>query len=237
MKAVLTGLVLSLASIGAYAQSLDERLVMAVQNTEIDDIVEIPIRNLKAVENEGQILYMSDNGRYVLVGQIYDMWTRKTLDTMSQIQRSVTHLSFADMNMPIEELNTATVGQGQSKVVAFVDPQCESCHKLIKQAQKLSDDFTFQFVFVPALGEGSVNDVKHISCTNDKKGVVDAVLKDRVSRLSAPAECDLNVFNTTLIAADLMGVNGVPFIVAPDGEILRGLPNDLRTWLQEREQK
>lgn len=237
MKAVLTGLVLSLASVGAYAQSLDERLVMATESIDIKEIVEIPIRNLKAVESEGQILYISDNGRYVLVGQIYDLWTRQTLDTMNQIRRSVTHLSFDDMNMPIEELNSVSVGKGRSKVVAFVDPKCESCHTLIKQAQGLSDDFTFQFVFVPALGEVSVKDVKHISCATDKQGVVDAVLKNRVGRLAAPAECDLNVFNTTLVAADLMGINGVPFIVAPDGEILRGLPNDLKTWLQEREQQ
>ena len=142
MKAVLTGLVLSLASVGAYAQSLDERLVMATESVDIKEIVEIPIRNLKAVESEGQILYMSDNGRYVLVGQIYDLWTRQTLDTMNQIRRSVTHLSFDDMNMPIEELNSVSVGKGRSKVVAFVDPKCESCHTLIKQAQGLSDDLS-----------------------------------------------------------------------------------------------
>ncbi|RSE57645.1 DsbC family protein [Alcaligenes faecalis] len=234
MKAVINGLVLSLASIGAFAQSLDERLVMATESIDIKEIVQIPIRNLKAVESEGQILYMSDNGRYVLVGQIYDIWTRKTLDTMDQIRRSTTHLSFKDMNMPIEELNTVSMGQGQSKVVAFVDPKCESCHVLIKQAQGMSDDFTFQFVFVPALGESSVNQVKHISCTPDKQGVADAVLKNHVDRLAVPQDCDLKVFNTTLVAADLMGINGVPFIVAPNGEILRGLPNDLKSWLQER---
>src|SRR3546814_1560108 len=88
MKLKLLCLALSLASACVHAQSLEERLAMAAQNVKIDEVVSLPVQKLKAVESEGQIVFMSENGRFVFIGQIYDVWQRKSLDTMGQIKNA-----------------------------------------------------------------------------------------------------------------------------------------------------
>lgn len=237
MKALLPGLVMAILSTSVFAQSIEERMAMAAQNIPIEEIVTVPIRNLKAVESEGQIVFMSDNGRFVLIGQLIDVWQRKSLDTMSQISDAVTRLSFENMGLNIDDLNTVTVGQGSAQVVAFVDPLCESCITLIDQAESLGDRYSFKFVFVPALGNQSVQSAKNISCANDKKAALQSVRNGTSASLTGTEDCDGTRFQTTLIAADLMGINGVPFIVAPNGEIGRGMPDNLVEWLKDREQK
>lgn len=237
MKALVSGLALALIGTSVFAQSIEERMAVAAQNIPIEEIVTVPIRNLKAVESEGQIVFMSDNGRFVLVGQMIDVWQRQSLDTMSQIKNAVTRLSFDKMGLEIDDLNTITVGQGSARVVAFVDPMCETCLDLIDQAGTMGEDYSFKFVFVPALGDESVAITKNISCSSDEKGALQSLRNGTAASMPASDDCDGKRFQTTLIAADLMGINGVPFIVAPNGEIVRGMPENLGQWLKEREQK
>lgn len=232
-----TCLLLYVASFGVTAQSIEERLVLAAQSTQIEEVIEVPIRSLKAVESEGQIVFMSDNGRYVLVGQIYDILARKSLDTMSQIKRSVSHIDIDEVGLAVEMLNTLQTGRGEADVVAFVDPLCQACNDLIAMASLLSDTYTFKFIFVPALGGQSAEFVKRISCTSDEEKILTALKQGAIDSLTQLKDCDLNKFNRTLVTADLLGVNGVPFIVAPNGEILRGLPEDLSEWLLIRSKK
>ena len=43
----------------------------------IKEIVTLPIKGIRAVESDGQIVFISDNGRFVITGQIYDVWGKK----------------------------------------------------------------------------------------------------------------------------------------------------------------
>nr|WP_252152636.1 disulfide isomerase DsbC N-terminal domain-containing protein [Escherichia coli] len=46
----------------------------------IEDIVELPIKGVRAVQSDGQIMFLSENGRFVISGQIYDLWSKKPLN-------------------------------------------------------------------------------------------------------------------------------------------------------------
>ena len=231
--AALAMMVLASASVAAQEQSLDERMALAAQSIKIDAIATLPIRSLKAVESEGKIVFMSENGRFALVGQMYDIWQKKPLDTIAQIRDAGSKLSFKGMGLDIDELNTLSMGSGKEQVVAFVDPNCPICHTLMKDAKGLTEQYTFKFVVVPALGKDSVAPTKAVACAKDRAEALTAFMGNTIKSLPTQEPCDMKRYSTTLIAADLMGINGVPLVVAPNGDISRGRPSNLSSWLKE----
>ncbi|TFT44863.1 DsbC family protein, partial [Proteus mirabilis] len=68
----------------------------------------------------------------------------------------------------------------------------------------------------------------------DKKAATDALLNGRISNLEQDDTCNLEPMQRTLVTAQILGIQGVPFIVANDGRISRGRPYDLSAWLEGR---
>src|SRR5690606_33844687 len=66
-------------------QAFDTRLLDEVRKLKIEKLVDIPIQSLKAVESNGEIHYISNNGRFILQGRLVDVLQQKPLDTMPQI--------------------------------------------------------------------------------------------------------------------------------------------------------
>jgi len=122
----------------------------------IKEIVTLPIKGIRAVESDGQIVFISDNGRFVITGQIYDVWGR----------------------MDVDKLNTISFGHGPKDVVLFVDPRCGVCHKLIGEAKPLAEEYTFKIVVIPALGDESNQLAKALHCAKDKTNALDALLNN-----------------------------------------------------------
>lgn len=200
----------------------------------LDAIVELPIKSLKAVEANGEILFMSENGRFVLRGELYDIWYKDTLDTTNEIQDAATRIHFERMGADLDDYNTLSIGSGSKQVVAFVDPQCSVCHKLMKDAESLGRKYTFKFVVVPALGNKSDELARKVYCAEDRQDALDAYMTNNLETLPQKSSCDTKQYDLTLMMAHLLDVQGVPFVVAPDGRYSQGRPTQLKNWLEDK---
>lgn len=201
----------------------------------IEDLVDLPIKGLKAVESEGQIRFISENGRFVISGQIYDLWSKKPLNTMSQMRDVADRIHFGQIGMDVDTLNTVSMGSGDKEVVVFVDPRCAVCHKLLHEAKSLIDDYTFKVIVIPALGAESNRLSKALFCAKDKTNALDALMNNTIASLSSKTACDPAQYDQTLLTAHFIGIEGVPFIVAPDGRVGKGRPKNLKSWLEGAE--
>ena len=112
----------------------------------------LPINGVRAVESDGQIVFISDNGRFVITGQIYDVWSKNLSAQCPKCVLSPTAYISKEMGMDVDKLNTISFGHGPKDVVLFVDPRCGVCHKLIGEAKPLAEKYTFKIVVIPALG-------------------------------------------------------------------------------------
>jgi len=199
----------------------------------IDGAVALPIKGIQAIESQGQIHFISDNGRYMFVGQLVDMWSpEKNLSTFSQIKKSAELINLRAMGVDIDSLNTMVIGSGQKEVVAFVDPKCGVCHKLMADAKAMVSEYTFKFISVPALGDESNALSRRLFCAEDKKQRVEAFMNNTIKTLPQKAKCDTAGYDKTLLVATLLPVEGVPFVIAPDGRSSKGYPQNLKTWLK-----
>ena len=49
----------------------------------------------------------------------------------------------------------------------------------------------------------------------------------------SPEEHEMPVLNCAV--HDILGLDGVPYLIAPDGRLHQGVPEDLETWLEGKE--
>lgn len=201
----------------------------------IEAIATLPIKGIRAVQSDGQIMFLSENGRFVISGQIYDLWSKKPLNTMSQMRDVAERIHFKSMGMDVDTLNTVSMGHGDQEVVVFVDPQCAVCHHLMDDAKLLVAEYTFKFIVIPALGAESNRLAKGLYCAKDKTHALDALMNNTLDSLVSKATCDPSQYDQTLLTAHFIGIAGVPFVVAPDGRISKGRPNNLQSWLERAE--
>ncbi|MCT4736102.1 disulfide isomerase DsbC N-terminal domain-containing protein [Citrobacter freundii] len=155
MRTKLLGALMVFGIITGTAHASSKLEITDPRAAKIEDIVELPIKGVRAVQSDGQIMFLSENGRFVISGQIYDLWSKKPLNTMSQMRDVAERIHFKSMGMDVDTLNTVSMGRGDKEVVVFVDPRCAVCHQLMGDAKSLVDDYTFKFIVIPALGAES----------------------------------------------------------------------------------
>ncbi|ODN41399.1 DsbC family protein [Piscirickettsia litoralis] len=207
--------------------------VFAEAPAKINHIFTLPIKSMKVVDSNGELYFMSENGRYVFRGELFDAWYRKEIDNVKDLQQTANRLDFSKMGIKLDGLATLTLGHGPKKATLFVDPRCPYCHGVLKDAQHLVNDYTFTVVPVPALGDKSNQLDKVLACTANKKKALEALINEKIDQLpQSKKDCDLSAYNKTLVTAQVLGINGVPVVIAPDGRMMRGRPLNLKRFLE-----
>ena len=197
----------------------------------LESITDLPVKTLKAVESDGQVFFMSENGRFVIQGQLTDTWHRQTLDTVEEIRYAATHVDVASMGLPLESMNTIVFGHGEREILVFVDPLCAYCKTLITDAQGHSDDYRFTLIVVPALGDASNTVSRQLFCASDKTDALALFMSGDLSSMPQASHCDATHYDLTLTFAQLMDVSAVPYVIAPDGRHRAGAGPDLWQWV------
>lgn len=200
----------------------------------IENMIRLPIKGMKAIEDsDGQIIFVSDSGRFAFVGELVDVWQVKTLNSMSQIKQAVDRIDLRGDGIDIDSLNVVSLGNGGKEVVIFVDPVCTSCTKLMSDAEKLTEDYTFKFIVIPAFGDESNKLAKQFFCATNPDQRYEALKNSTVSSLKTKNDCNIEMYDQTLLITHLLSVDGVPFVLSPEGRIHRGRPANLAEWLNE----
>ncbi len=194
-------------------------------------VVPLPVEQLQAVEANGEILFLSRNGRFVIQGRLMDAWHKKPLETIEAIRYATDHVDVDVMGLPLDQMNTITLAGGPKRVVVFVDPRCHVCKDFIRQAQERTDQYAFEFVVVPALGDESNRLSRGLFCAADKSNALEALLQGTLGQMAQQPNCDTTFYDLTLTTAQLMGVQAVPFVIAPDGRFRPGAGADIWDWM------
>jgi thiol:disulfide interchange protein DsbC len=196
---------------------------------------------LNAVETDtGELLFLSGNGRYVIRGQIADLWHAKLVDSFGELIDLQGRLDLARMKVDPAELGALSVGVGPERVVAFIDPRCPHCKDMLAQLDDwaLREKYRFDLVLLPILGRESEEESLRIACAaeRDEDAALQALLGGTAQDLPKPesgSTCGQESLTRALITAQLLGIGGAPFLIGPDGRVSRGAPASLGAWLDD----
>lgn len=209
-----------------------ERLMPHLGDVSIESIVKMPIDGLVAIESEGQILFMSENGRYVMEARAHDLWQGIELSDIASVERSANQLNLARMGINAQTLNTLVIGEGppDKNLTVFVDPFCQACMPYVEDLMASDWEFAVNIVVMPALGEASHEAAYRLACRNDdvsQEQALEALLTYSLDDIPAEVGCESVTYRSTLMLADSIGVDGVPFTIDGEGKVLRGVPDNL----------
>ncbi len=222
-----------LASVAASAWAETGQPV-PVQAPSMARMVRLPVSGLQVVETtEGELLFLSDNGRYALRGPALDLWHGAKLVSFDETARLAGRIDLGRLKLDVGDLGAIDVGEG-SEVTIFVDPLCSDCSPLYEALLSLVGTYRFRLVPVPVLGEPSQHAVLALAClsASDPGKARDALLGNRVPGLpESTGVCGQGTAQRAVIAAQILGIRGTPFLIAPDGRVREGAPGNLAAWL------
>ncbi|OMQ22194.1 bifunctional protein-disulfide isomerase/oxidoreductase DsbC [Serratia oryzae] len=178
------------------------------------DVQPSPAAGLKTVLTENGVLYITEDGKHVLQGPLYDVSGAEPVNVTNQLL--VTKLeALKDQMIVYKAANEKHV------ITVFTDITCGYCHKLHEQMKEYNElGITVRYLAFPRQGLNSQaeKDMQSIWCSADKAKAFDAALKgDAIS----PATCKTDISKHYALGVQF-GVQGTPAIVLQNGMLIPG---------------
>lgn len=233
MKSFLIALVLSLSLAGMAGatdfEAVEGRISDLVPDMSQVAISETPMPGLLQVRVGGDIVYMSEDGRYLVQGRMIDMDTQ--VDLTDQAMSGIRKEQLA--NLDRSEFVTFGNGESDYEVLVFTDPDCGYCRRLHEQIDAyIESGIQVNYLAFPRAGIGSPTHEKMVSiwCADDRQGAMD-IAKSGGTPESATCE---NPVAQQYELGKSVGVTGTPSILTFNGDIIPGYvpPQQLRERLQ-----
>lgn len=220
MKNLLMGLMLFVLFNGlvfADEASIADNLSKVIPGVSKSDVSKTPIEGLYQVVVGARIVYTSDDGRYIIQGEMVDLVDRKNLT-----ENSLNSVRKAELEK-VDEKTMITFPAKNSKhtVTIFSDIDCGYCRKLHAEIDSYTDaGITVRYLFFPRSGVNTESYHKAVSvwCADDRnEALTDAKLNDKVVNKT----CD-NPVDEHMKIAQAFGINGTPAIISEDGIMVPG---------------
>jgi thiol:disulfide interchange protein DsbC len=184
---------------------------------QVDAITATEIKGLYEVVAGGNIFYASEDGRYLIQGQMFDAIAKKNItETKLADVRKLALEKVGEKNMIIFKPETS-----KHFVSVFTDIDCGYCRKLHSEIdQYLAQGITVRYLFFPRAGKGSESYSKAVSvwCAADKQKALTAAKKGESQETKT---CD-NPIDQHMQLGESFGMTGTPMIVTEKGNVLPG---------------
>ncbi|MDQ3229396.1 MAG: DsbC family protein [Pseudomonadota bacterium] len=212
----------------------DARAVEAIRKlnaqVKIDHVGVAPVPGFREVVVAGQTIYISDDGRYLLQGNLFDTTTKTDLSqaSLGKVRRELLK------TIPASDRIVFAPPNPKYTLSVFTDIECGYCQKLHGDiAEYNRQGIAIEYLAFPRMGLGSPDHKKMIAvwCATDrKKALTDA----KAGRNIAMKDCT----NPVTMQYDLgqrIGLTGTPMLINSDGKQLPGYmpPAEMRAALDK----
>lgn len=231
-KSAVAKLALPVATVGV--DSPAERVRGAIRKLDVqvgaDRIGAAPFAGFQEAIVGGQTLYISNDGRYLLQGNLYDMNAKENLSqrSLAKVRRELLD------TVPLSDRIVFTPPNPKYTVAVFTDVECGYCRKLHSQiAEYNRQGIAVEYLAFPRRGLGTPDSQKMVNvwCAADRK----KALTDAKSGRAVPKRDCKNPVAMEYSLGERVGLRGTPMIVTDKGEAMPGYmpPEALRVTLDK----
>ena len=188
------------------------------ESVDPNDVNVSPIDGWYTVQSGSVIAYISDDGRYLMQGDLIDLDTQVNLteEARADVRRELVSTLSDDetiMFSPAEVKHTVTV---------FTDVDCTYCRKLHSQIDDYLDlGIEVRYVLYPRNGPASRawTTSEEVWCASDRGAALTAAKLDREFTTT---KCDTGALTRSYSLGRDVGLSGTPAIVLEDGTFISG---------------
>lgn len=194
------------------------REVFAGKNIEIKDYDS----QLKQVIVDEDLLFASQDGRYIFAGPIYD--THQKIDIVAEGE-AVQRAALINAQNPELFVSYPSALEQKHKITVVTDidcPYCRKFHNTIGELNKLG--VSVDYVMLPRAGINSASYARTLNalCRDDAPSNVTRAMANQPSP-KAPESCDSSQLLQQMQLAQKMKIRSTPTFVLPNGKLRVGL--------------
>ena len=188
--------------------------------TKINDVRKSPINGIYEVVVGRKVLYTSADGKYLIVGNIIDSATKKSITEARAQQLNKIKWSDLPLELAIKEVN----GTGERKIVVFSDPECPYCQMFEKQvAPNLTNTTIYTFLFPLPMHKNARAYSEAVWCSKDRTSAWIEWMRNKTA-LPTNTSCDTSGLDkVSKIGSEVVQIEGTPTIILANGNILPGM--------------
>ncbi|WP_444994410.1 thioredoxin fold domain-containing protein [Aliikangiella sp. IMCC44359] len=208
------------------AMQLKAQLEQKLPGIEISDIEISPINGFYQAFYSGQLLYVSEDGKFIFTGNLLELAEQQPIN---HSQQAITN--FATKNAPMRAKAIAAIDESDMVifrakeekyvVTVFTDVDCGYCRKLHKEMKDYNKKgITVRYLAYPRAGIGSEAYQKLVSvwCADDPISAMDDA---KLRRKFTSKSCN-NPINKHYDLTRKFNLSGTPAIILDDGELIGG---------------
>ena len=216
---------------GTVPPEVRARVVAKLHGASPNDVAATPIPGLYEVTMGGLVAYVSEDGKYLLSGNVYDLDTQVNLTAARRNAVRATALAAAREDQMI----VFAPPNPKMTVTVFTDVDCAYCRKFHSQIAEINKaGVKVRYMFYPRTGPGteSWRKAENVWCANDRKEALTRAKRGEPVKSKA---CGDAVVKTQYELGEDLGVEGTPAIFAQNGDYIGGYmaPEDLVAALQD----
>ncbi len=227
MKKQLTMLTLLVSACSGFAHADDSAIQQALKKLGLQqvEIQPSPLPGTKTVLTESGVLYVSEDGKHMIQGPLYDVSGAQPVNVTNQLlEKKVAALE--------PDMIVYKAPKEQHVITVFTDITCGYCRKLHEQmADYNALGITVRYLAFPREGlNGQVEKaMRAIWCSADRKKGFDAAMKGDTPAMDAPASCKINIAQQYQLGI-LFGIQGTPAMLTDSGMMIPGYqgPQELK---------
>ena len=210
--------------------TVEERIRELAPDARSVAVAETPIDGILQVTVNGEIVYATEDGKYMLQGRVIDLDTREDLTETAKSSIRKDLLDHMDLSKSI----TFAPEKPVYELTVFTDIDCGYCRKLHSQiAEYNAQGIAIHYMAFPRAGLGSESFDKAVSvwCAKDQQT---ALTDAKAGNDPEPLQCENPVTDQYQVGIEL-GVTGTPALLTSSGQLIPGYvpPDKLRERLDE----
>lgn len=211
----------------AAQQPTKEEIAARLSNVTASDITDSPLPGVYQVQVGSRVAYISQDGRYLMQGDLYDLETSRNL---TEATRAATRIDLLAA-VPADQMMvfSPTDGEVRHTITIFTDIDCGYCrqfHREIEQVNNLGIEV--HYLFYPRTGPNTDSWAKaeKVWCIGAEERNA-ALTKAKLGGAVPEATCDTNPVSAHWDLGHAIGVTGTPSVIAANGEVIGGyIPPD-----------
>lgn len=221
MKHLLSILSAALAAVAVVA-SADEgaarsALKRVFPQSPIEGLLKTPIPGLLEAAVDGQVFYVTEDGRYILAGPLLDVQGNRNL-TEARLEK-INVIAFD--SLPLAWAIKRVKGSGARRLAIFEDPDCPYCKTLEQTLAGIDNVAVFVFLYpIDQIHPDAAEKSKAVWCATDRARAWDDIMRTGVVPANS-ADCDNPIAKIADFARQHR-ITGTPTTILSDGRRLVG---------------
>lgn len=183
----------------------------------VDDVRTTPMKDIYEVVMGGEVAYVSGDGKFLIVGDMYDTESRVNLTEAGRQKSRLQALAKLDE----KDMIVFKPAKVRHTITVFTDVECGYCRKLHSEIAQLNDrGVQVRYLAYPRAGPGTEDWAKMeaVWCSIDRKK---AITEAKAGKVVKAAQCSTPIAKQYKLGEQL-GVRGTPAIFTDTGEYIGG---------------